>query len=60
MPVFSTKRIPVSAFRSGVGGRPPLGLGRSGGSNGAIAAHSSSETNGFAIPEAYHTRLQFC
>jgi hypothetical protein len=35
MPVFSTNKIPVSAARSGTRGRPPFGLGGSGGSNGA-------------------------
>jgi hypothetical protein len=40
--------------------QPPLGLGRSGGKSASITAHSSSETNGFAIPESYHIYLRFC
>ena len=35
MPVLSTKRMPVRQARSGTRGRPPLGLGGSGGSSGA-------------------------
>jgi hypothetical protein len=35
-------------------GRPPLGLGSAGGNNGTRAFHSSSLTNGFLIPSAYH------
>jgi len=49
MPLMSTKRIPVNAARSGTRGRPPRGLGGSGGNSGAIAAHNSSDTSGFAM-----------
>jgi hypothetical protein len=52
-PVVSTKMIPVRAARSGTRGRPPLGLGGSGGSNGAMIVHSSSVTNGFAMPAGH-------
>jgi hypothetical protein len=48
-PVLSTNRMPVSAARSGMRGRPPLGLGGSGGSSGAITSHSASLTSGLAI-----------
>jgi hypothetical protein len=48
-PVLSTKMMPVSAARSGMRGRPPLGLGGSGGSSGAMASHSASLTSGLAI-----------
>lgn len=53
MPVFKTNRMPVRAARSSTRGRPPLGLGRSGGSNGRMTAHNSSVTRGFAMPKAY-------
>ena len=49
MPLLSTNKMPVSAARPGIGGRPPFGFGRSGGISGAIRAHSSSETSGAAI-----------
>lgn len=49
MPVRSTNRMPVSAFRFGTGGRPPLGLGFGGGKNGATRSHSSSVSSGLAI-----------
>ena len=48
-PVLSTNRMPVSDARSGMGGLPPLGLGRSGGSKGAITAHKSSGTSSLAM-----------
>src|SRR5919204_5380958 len=49
MPLLSTKMIPVKAARSGTRGRPPLGLGGSGGKSGAIVSHSVSLTNGLLI-----------
>jgi len=49
MPVRSTNRIPVSAFRLGTGGRPPLGFGFGGGKNGWMRSHSSSVSSGLAI-----------
>ena len=49
VPERSTNRIPVSAARSEVRGRPPFGLARSGGSSGAISAHRSSGRSGLAI-----------
>jgi len=48
-PVLSTKRMPVSAARSGMRGRPPLGLGGSGGSSGAMTSQSASLTSGLAM-----------
>jgi hypothetical protein len=42
--VLSTTGIPVSAARSGIGGLPPFGFGRAGGSSGAITAQGSSGT----------------
>ncbi len=55
MPLRKTKTIPLSAFLSGTGGRPPLGFGFSGGSSGRITSHSSSVTSSFAIgmPPSY-------
>jgi hypothetical protein len=59
MPLRSTNRIPVSAARFATRGRPPLGLGGSGGSNGSMIAHSSSGSNGFAMRPLYH-KCGFC
>jgi len=49
VPVLSTKRIPVRQARSGMRGRPPLGLGGSGGICDFICSHSSSVSSGLAI-----------
>jgi hypothetical protein len=48
-PVRATNRMPVSAARSGMGGRPPLGFGFCGGSNGSMRDHNSSVSSGLAI-----------
>jgi hypothetical protein len=53
-PVLSTNKMPVSAARSGMRGRPPLGLGGSGGSSGAIASHSASLTSGLAMEQPHY------
>ena len=50
MPLFSTKMMPLSAARCGIGGRPPFGFGRSGGSSGSIRVHNSSDIRGLAMP----------
>src|SRR5262249_18282416 len=45
-PVFSTNRMPVSAWRWVIGGRPPFDEGGgSGGSSGSMIAHNSSGSN---------------
>ena len=49
IPVLSTNRIPVKQARSGVGGRPPLGLGGCGGMCGSMRCHNSSVSSGLAI-----------
>jgi hypothetical protein len=54
MPLLSTKMIPVSAARSETRGRPPLGLGASGGSSGSTTAHRSSLTSALLMPPVYH------
>ena len=54
IPLRSTNRMPVSAARFATRGRPPLGLGGSGGSNGSMIAHSSSGNNGLAMRLLYH------
>ena len=59
MPDFRTKIMPVSAARSGTRGRPPLGLGSSGGSSGATTAHSSSLTRDVLMRQVCHARHQF-
>jgi hypothetical protein len=59
MPLFRTKMIPVKQARSGTRGRPPLGLGGSGGNSGATRAHSSSLTNGLAMSQVYHVPNRF-
>ena len=48
-PERSTNRMPVSAARSDLRGRPPFGLAVSGGSSGAISAHRPSGRSGLAI-----------
>ena len=48
-PVLNTKRMPVNAARSGTLGRPPLGLGGSGGNNGLIRSQSASGRSGLAM-----------
>ena len=50
-PALSTNTMPVRAARSGIRGRPPFGLGGSGGKSGPITSHNSSGTNAFAIPD---------
>jgi len=53
IPLRRTKRIPPNAARSKTGGRPPLGLRRRFGSNGAIRPHNLSSTSSLAIPLVY-------
>jgi hypothetical protein len=60
IPLFSTKIMPVRAARLLMRGRPPLGLGGSGGKSGSTTAHSSSVTNGFLIPPVSRMRSRFC
>jgi hypothetical protein len=48
-PVRMMKRMPVSALRFGIGGRPPLGLGCWRGRRGSIRNHNSSVRSGLAI-----------
>ena len=50
MPERRTNRMPVRAARSGTRGRPPLGLGGSGGRRGSITAQRASDTRGWLIP----------
>jgi hypothetical protein len=59
MPERSTKRMPFKAAREGTAGRPPFGLGRSGGNSGSMTDQSSSEIRGFAMPfrSAQHYRF---
>ncbi len=45
IPLFSTKRMPVSAARFGTLGLPPFGLGGSGGRSGPTISHSLSVTS---------------
>lgn len=56
MPLLSTKRIPVKAARSGTRGRPPFGLGGSGGNSGLMLSHRASLTNGLLIRSAQAAR----
>jgi hypothetical protein len=49
IPLLSTNRMPVRQARSGVGGRPPLGLGGRAGMCGLMRCHSSSVSSGLAI-----------
>ena len=60
MPDLRTKMMPVRAARSGTRGRPPFGLGGSGGSSGSMISHNSSETSGLAImPHASTAQIGF-
>jgi len=49
MPVRRTNRMPARQARSGTRGRPPSGLGGSGGIRTLIRSHSASGTSGFAM-----------
>jgi hypothetical protein len=53
MPLRSTKRIPVSTARSGMGFRPACWRlrGRRLGSNGSIRVHKSSSTSAWLMPD---------
>jgi hypothetical protein len=59
MPLLRTNTMPVNAARLLIRGRPPLGLGGSGGKSGSITAHSSSVTNGLLIPPVSRLRSSF-
>ena len=54
MPVRSTNTMPSRQARSGTRGRPPLGLGGSGGRSGSISRHRASETSGATMPTQPH------
>lgn len=60
MPLLRTNKMPVRSARLGRRGRPPLGLGGSGGRSGSMTAHSSSLTNGLLIPPVSRMRSRFC
>jgi hypothetical protein len=49
VPVLSTNRIPVRQARSDTRGRPPFGLGGSGGMCPLMRSHSSSVSSGLAM-----------
>ena len=53
MPLFSTKIMPVRAARSSMRGRPPSGLGGSGGKSGSTTSQSSSVTSSLAMSLPY-------
>jgi len=59
MPVLSTNRIPVRVARLPNRGRPPFGLGFSGGRSGSITNHKASSISGLGMPIACH-RIRFC
>jgi hypothetical protein len=48
-PVRSTNKTPVSACRFDTRGRPPLGLGGSGGNKGSTIVHNPSGSSGLAM-----------
>jgi hypothetical protein len=58
-PVLSTNKMPVSAARLEIRGRPPLGFGGSRGRSGSITSHISSVSSGFAIPQ-FTASTRFC
>ncbi len=60
-PVRNTKTMPPSAERSGMRGRPTLGLGGSFGSRGSMASQSASGTNIEAFMGRHHASPpRFC
>ncbi len=60
-PVRRTNTMPLRAARSGMRGRPLLGLGRSLGRSGSIASQSSSDTSARDIMGEHHAaRSVFC
>jgi hypothetical protein len=55
IPLFKTNTMPVNAARSVMlRGRPPLGLGGSGGKSGAMIVHSASLISGVLMLLIYH------
>ena len=56
-PVLATNRIPVKHARSGTRGRPPFGLGGSGGKSGSIRSHNASGNSGLAMPSSLTSPL---
>lgn len=60
VPVLRTNRIPVRQARSGTLGRPPLGLGGSGGICRLIRSHSSSVSSGLAMIMSSITSFYRC
>jgi hypothetical protein len=54
MPDSKTNKMPVRVARAGTRGRPPLGLGLSGGSSGLIVFQSSSLTSCLAITQLFY------
>jgi hypothetical protein len=56
MPLFKTNTMPQSAARlEMLRGRPPFGLGGSGGNSGAMMPHNLLLTNALLMPSIYHT-----
>jgi hypothetical protein len=53
-PVRRTKRMPVNTWRSEMRGRPPFGLGGSGGSSGATSFQSSSDKRRVLMSPVHH------
>ena len=54
IPLLRTKTMPVKQSRSDTRGRPPSGLGGSGGNRGSISFHRVSGTNGWAMIASLH------
>jgi hypothetical protein len=48
-PVLRTNKMPVSAARLEIRGRPPLGFGGGGGKSGSITSPNSSVSSAFAM-----------
>ncbi len=55
VPVLSTNRMPVRQARSDIRGRPPFGLGGSGGMCRLMRSHSSSVSSGLATARSSMT-----
>jgi hypothetical protein len=58
MPLRSTNKMPVSASRLPIGGRPPLGDVLIGGKSGSAISHRSSDSNGLAMSSSLKRRAE--
>jgi hypothetical protein len=60
MPERSTNKMPVKTARLASRGRPPLGLGFSGGRTGSTIVHNSSDKSSLFMPQHVGSQSRFC